>query len=99
MKQDILFFWFKETFEKGNKSFFSIPEIQLFFKDDPDLNNIRPLIIKLYAWGYLDINTDDIYNRKYRIKIKYVNCDISEVKSPLASNLTFTEFEKLFKEK
>lgn len=99
MKQDILFNWFREKYEAGDKGFFSIPEVEKAFKDDVDLRNIRTLIIKLYAWGYLDINTEDIYNRKYRIKLNYVNCPLTEIKSPLSKDLTFAEFEKLFRGK
>lgn len=93
MNQDILFEYLKEQVRVGNDKFFSIRELESqaeslgIYK-----KSIRLLVIKLYAWGYLEINREDIWNRKYRAKLSLV---YSEVKSPLSKDITAKELKKL----
>lgn len=94
MKQDELFFWLKKQYELGDFRFWSVHDLEACFCKE-DFYNIRTLLVKLYAFGYLDIEITDL--RRYRVKKKYVNVDVI-VKSPLAGNLTYDEFCKLFKE-
>jgi hypothetical protein len=94
MKQDELFFYLKKEYEGGNDKFFSVADLEAI-DDFKNIYNVRTILVKLYAYGYLDINITDV--RRYRVKSKYLNISV-DVKSPLSPDLSYAEFCKLFKE-
>jgi len=97
LKQNDVFEWFKQKYESGDKKFFSVSEVMIALKGR-DIFDVRGKVIKLYAWGYLDIDIKEIWCRKYRIKEKYVNLKDVRVLSPLSKDLSFEEYKRLFKE-
>jgi len=84
----------KAQFECGIDKFWSIADLELV-EELKSIYDVRALLIKLYAFGYLDIVCSDV--RRYRVKVKYLSSDVV-IKSPFSPNLTYVEFCKLFKE-
>ena len=89
MNQDILLVWFQSKRKAGDEGFISVPELEekLFNegKYNGNLKNIRGLINKLYAWGFLEIENFSTYRRAYRCKLKVLDMNLI---SPLDKNIS-----------
>ena len=68
MRQNDVFEWLKNEYDRGNRDFFTIKQIGGAF---PGCAYINRLVVKLYAWGYLDVLIGDNFKRSFRIKEKY----------------------------
>lgn len=77
MNQDILLAWYQAKRKAGDETFISVPELEEeLFKEgnyNGNLKNIRGLVNKLYAWGFLEIENFNTYRRAYRCKAKVLD--------------------------
>jgi len=69
--QDEVLDFFRKQYLSGNKSFMCVNDV---IKQFPNVNarGVRCSILKLYAWGYLDIYLKDRWKRHYKIKEEYL---------------------------
>lgn len=73
--------WFRNQYLSGNTCFISLKQVCDSIKDR-NQKGVRRDVIKLYAWGYLEIRVIKGWFRTYRIRKKYLS--INEVPvSPL----------------
>jgi hypothetical protein len=89
VNQDLLLAWFQKRRKSGDETFISVPELEeAFFKEgnyNGNLKNVRGLVNKLYAWGFLEIENFNTYRRAYRCKIKVLDMDLI---SPLNKDIS-----------
>ena len=97
VNQDFIFNWFVKQRSEGNQGFFTIVEITEALKNsgyDGCLGNVRKIVKKLYAWGYLDLENFDTWRRAYRVKFGCMN---SKLISPLDKDLKGEQYKWLYR--
>lgn len=96
MNQALLLELLQRVYKCGDHSFLTVKQITMIAEKDYNCNgikNIKFLIHKLYAWGYLDINDNSgWYNRGYRVKEKVLSMKLI---SPLDKDITADEQKRL----
>lgn len=94
MNQDIIFCWLQQQLRSGNDSFFTVKEIRQALASDKSYNgysrNIGLLLIRLYAFGYLELINPHSWRRAYRLKKKFLKNKI--ITSPFNKDLTAQEY-------
>lgn len=95
MNQNVVFDFFRDRWLSGDVNFLSIGEVEEALRDKLNVCVVRSLVVKLYAWGYLDVEVEGVWRRRFRIKEKYVGLAADGLKSPLSSDLTMDEFREL----
>jgi len=71
--QNEIFDFLKNQYLSGNKEHFSIRQISDKLKLHYPTTSKQ--VVRLYAWGYLDIKVKERWKREYRIKKKYIEID------------------------
>lgn len=93
MNQNAVLDWFKNRLLNGDKDFFSVKEVEAEAdKIGVYKGSIRGMIIKLYAFGYLEVDNKGVWCRKFRLKSALIS---AEFKSPLSKDITANELKKL----
>jgi hypothetical protein len=92
MNQSELFEWLQKVYNQGDKRYWNIKMIRDIFPFD---TSIGRKVNRLYAWGYLEIEEEARWYRKFRIKSKYKNLKIGLLKSPLDPNISAQEYREL----
>jgi len=89
--QNEIYDYLRNEFIMGNRRFFSVRELARHF--DIDYSKAHKDIIKLYAYGYLELLNPFNSRRLYRIKASVVG--IRDVVSPLDKNITISDFRAI----
>lgn len=96
MNQDVLLLWFQKRRKSGDDSFISVSDLeQSLFKEgnyNGSLKNVRGLVNKMYAWGFLELEKPGAYNRAFRCKIKVLDMNLI---SPLDKNINAEDQRRL----
>lgn len=74
MSQDVVFGWLLNQRRMGDNSFFTPREIALGsgVTNGGVYRSCRVMINQLYAYGYLDVEKVNFWERRYRAKSKYL---------------------------
>ena len=92
MNQNVIFDWFKVK-RMICDDFYSVKEVEAEAeKVGVYKGSIRGMIIKLYAFGYLEVNNEGLWCRKFRLKSSLVCADF---KSPLSKDISSNDLKKL----
>lgn len=89
MSQNDLFEFFKLQYAENPEKYFTLQELNLFFKENEYC--LRRKVLKLYAYGYLERKVEWV---KLSYRLKQSQKDSSEVKSPFDNTLTKEEWRK-----
>jgi len=85
--------WFKNQYLSGEKKFFTINQI---CKANKECNKygLRNQVLKLYAYGFLEIEDKYVFKRKYRIK-KGIAIKKIVYQNPLSKDITVNDLREL----
>jgi len=92
VNQDVLLLWFQSRRKGGKEDYISVPELEEALYNEGNYNgnlkNVRGLVNKLYAWGFLEIESFNTYRRAYRCRVKVLDMKLI---SPLDKDISAKE--------
>lgn len=72
MGQQEIIDWLKKARLSGDERYFAVREIEAAMKQSPGGNggDVWRHVNKLYAWGYLEVDHERSFRRKFRVRLE-----------------------------